>query len=223
MVHCKRILPPPAAWLGCFQAWLLVQRKWMYLEGIFSSNDIRNQLPAEAKRFDSIDRAWHKIMSDTAKNPTVLEACSIDGRCADRYTMRILQAISVHGTSTCSRWSCVRRPPSALPSCQRLAAAPRGGTPACYQHPSPPPSPQHTRADTHKGCSCTPTAINHKHMCTDWTSCVHLLSSWSCARRAYPSTLMPSDAPFLDSSSSVMKSSLQSLAAVIPRVFKSTC
>lgn len=34
----------------------------------------------EAKRFDGIDKAWKKIMQDTAKNPIVLEACSVDGR-----------------------------------------------------------------------------------------------------------------------------------------------
>lgn len=34
----------------------------------------------EAKRFDGIDKAWKKIMQDTAKNPNVLEACSVDGR-----------------------------------------------------------------------------------------------------------------------------------------------
>jgi len=60
---------------------MLVQRKWMYLESIFiGSDDIRNQLPQEAKRFDTIDKAWLKIMADTAKNTNVLEACSADGR-----------------------------------------------------------------------------------------------------------------------------------------------
>ena len=59
---------------------MLVQRKWMYLESIFSSDDIRHQLPLEAKRFDGIDKAWHKIMADTAKNTNVLDACSSEGR-----------------------------------------------------------------------------------------------------------------------------------------------
>jgi dynein heavy chain len=64
------------------QVWMLVQRKWMYLESIFiGSDDIRNQLPQEAKRFDTIDKTWLKIMADTAKNTNVLDACSIDGRC----------------------------------------------------------------------------------------------------------------------------------------------
>lgn len=62
---------------------MLVQRKWMYLESIFmGSDDIRNQLPQEAKRFDTIDKVWLKIMADTAKNTNVLDACSADGRYA---------------------------------------------------------------------------------------------------------------------------------------------
>ncbi|GBG66223.1 hypothetical protein CBR_g57826 [Chara braunii] len=62
-------------------AWMQVQRKWMYLESIFvGSDDIRNQLPEEAKRFDVIDKNWKKIMADTARNPNILEACSVESR-----------------------------------------------------------------------------------------------------------------------------------------------
>ena len=63
------------------EAWMMTQRKWLYLSSIFvGSDDIRLQLPEEAKRFDRIDKAFKKIMSDTAKNTNVLEACSADGR-----------------------------------------------------------------------------------------------------------------------------------------------
>ena len=63
------------------EVWMVVQRKWMYLESIFvGSDDIRLQLPQEAKRFDGIDKTWKKIMSDTAKNTNVLDACSVEGR-----------------------------------------------------------------------------------------------------------------------------------------------
>ncbi|CAH2003821.1 unnamed protein product, partial [Acanthoscelides obtectus] len=60
--------------------WLSVQRKWLYLEGIFVGGDIRAQLPDEAKKFDDIDKAFRRIMLDTAKRPNVLDCCSASGR-----------------------------------------------------------------------------------------------------------------------------------------------
>eukprot|EP00002_Diphylleia_rotans_P017763 TRINITY_DN3442_c0_g1_i2.p1 TRINITY_DN3442_c0_g1~~TRINITY_DN3442_c0_g1_i2.p1 ORF type:complete len:3137 (-),score=716.67 TRINITY_DN3442_c0_g1_i2:70-9480(-) len=63
------------------EIWMLVQRKWMYLESIFvGSDDIRLQLPDEAKRFDRVDRAFKKVMTETAKNTLVLDACHAEGR-----------------------------------------------------------------------------------------------------------------------------------------------
>lgn len=60
--------------------WLAVQRKWLYLEGIFVGGDIRSQLPDEARKFDDIDKAFRRIMLDTAKRPIVLEVCGLPGR-----------------------------------------------------------------------------------------------------------------------------------------------
>ena len=63
------------------EVWMKVQSKWMYLEAIFiGSEDIRLQLPEEAKRFDRIHATFKKIMDETAKKPNVLEACTADGR-----------------------------------------------------------------------------------------------------------------------------------------------
>ncbi|GAB1860436.1 Dynein heavy chain 10, axonemal [Camponotus japonicus] len=62
------------------EAWVELQRKWLYLEGIFVGGDIRLQLPDETKRFDDIDQAFKKIMTDTSKRRNVLECCTIYGR-----------------------------------------------------------------------------------------------------------------------------------------------
>lgn len=43
------------------QVWLLVQRKWIYLESIFIGGDIRAQLPGEAKKFDVIDKKFKDV------------------------------------------------------------------------------------------------------------------------------------------------------------------
>jgi dynein heavy chain, axonemal len=42
------------------ESWLTVQRAWMYLEPIFASPDIMQQLPVEGKRFATVDRTWRK-------------------------------------------------------------------------------------------------------------------------------------------------------------------
>ena len=41
--------------------WYQVQRAWMYLENIFSAEDIQQQLPAEAAKFKSVDKFWKEL------------------------------------------------------------------------------------------------------------------------------------------------------------------
>ncbi|KAJ3134855.1 Dynein heavy chain 10, axonemal [Physocladia obscura] len=63
------------------EVWMVVQRKWMYLESIFiGAGDIRQQLPEEAAKFDRIDKSFKKIMSETAKHSLVIDACNAEGR-----------------------------------------------------------------------------------------------------------------------------------------------
>ena len=65
----------------CIEIWFKVQSKWMYLESIFiGAEDIRMQLPEEAKKFDAIDKMWRSIMSSTTKNSNVIEACHAESR-----------------------------------------------------------------------------------------------------------------------------------------------
>ena len=56
--------------------WVACQRNWMYLETIFSAEDIQKQLPAEAQKFHVVDRAWKQAMRRTHGNPRVIDAVS---------------------------------------------------------------------------------------------------------------------------------------------------
>ena len=64
--------------------WMEVQRQWCSLEAIFiGSEDIREQLPEDAKRFDGIDASFKEQMSDASQTPNPLDACRRDGRDED--------------------------------------------------------------------------------------------------------------------------------------------
>lgn len=62
------------------EAWIELQRKWLYLEGIFVAGDIRTQLPDEAKKFDDIDNSFRRNMLDTSKRLNVYDCCMLAGR-----------------------------------------------------------------------------------------------------------------------------------------------
>jgi len=54
------------------EEWIKVQRAWMYLEPIFSSDDIMRQLPTEGKRFANVDRTWRKLMAAASNESDVI-------------------------------------------------------------------------------------------------------------------------------------------------------
>uniref|UniRef100_A0A8D3C1H3 Dynein, axonemal, heavy chain 1 n=1 Tax=Scophthalmus maximus TaxID=52904 RepID=A0A8D3C1H3_SCOMX len=53
------------------EEWLTCQRSWLYLEPIFSSDDITQQLPVEGKRYQQMDQTWKRIMLSAFNNPKV--------------------------------------------------------------------------------------------------------------------------------------------------------
>ncbi|XP_020627063.1 dynein beta chain, flagellar outer arm-like isoform X2 [Orbicella faveolata] len=56
--------------------WLDVQEKWIELEDVFSSLDLRIAMPHETNLFSAVNRDFRILMRATEKNPNVLQACS---------------------------------------------------------------------------------------------------------------------------------------------------
>lgn len=64
---------------AAFDAWVDVQRRWVYLEGIlFGSSDIKAQLPSEWSRFKSVDSEFVALMRRIAAKPFAMEVLNID-------------------------------------------------------------------------------------------------------------------------------------------------
>ncbi|XP_076842922.1 dynein axonemal heavy chain 3 [Brachyhypopomus gauderio] len=58
-------------------AMLQCQATWLYLEPIFSSEDIVAQMPEEGRKFATVDRYWKDIISEALKDTRVLVATEV--------------------------------------------------------------------------------------------------------------------------------------------------
>ncbi|KAJ2638163.1 dynein heavy chain [Coemansia sp. RSA 1286] len=61
-----------------FDVWVDVQRRWVYLEGIFTgSADIKHMLPVESSRFQNINTEFLSVMKKVYKSPFVLDVLNL--------------------------------------------------------------------------------------------------------------------------------------------------
>ncbi|CAD7939071.1 unnamed protein product [Amoebophrya sp. A25] len=61
--------------------WQKAQLNWSRLEPIFmQSDDIRAQLPDDAKRFEQVDGKWKELMLDASQSTMIVEICCAEGR-----------------------------------------------------------------------------------------------------------------------------------------------
>eukprot|EP01035_Chromulina_nebulosa_P017680 gene17680-23270_t len=78
-----------------FEIWIEVQRKWIYLRGIFNNADIKAQLPSQYTKFKNIDSDVINLVKRVSSKPNVLDLLQIDNlnRLLDRYesTMSLIQ------------------------------------------------------------------------------------------------------------------------------------
>ena len=61
-----------------FDIWVEVQRKWVYLRGIFRNPDIKAQLPAQFSKFKSVDNEFLGLMKRVAQKPAVMDLLQLD-------------------------------------------------------------------------------------------------------------------------------------------------
>jgi dynein heavy chain 1 len=63
-----------------FDVWIDVQRRWVYLDGIFGSSvDIKHLLPVETSRFQSVSTEFLQLMKRVSKSPLVMDVLNIQG------------------------------------------------------------------------------------------------------------------------------------------------
>jgi dynein heavy chain len=61
--------------------WIKVQKDYLKLQPIFlQSDDIRNSLPDETKRFEKVDQDFQQLMRDAQDEPKVTECAGAEGR-----------------------------------------------------------------------------------------------------------------------------------------------
>ena len=97
--------PPPEQVSEVLEQWLALQRQWMYLEPIFSSPDIMQQLPLEGKRFAAVDRTWRKTLEAARKAPNVLKVGCSTGRAAACATVQQCNSAAKTATAAkCHAW-----------------------------------------------------------------------------------------------------------------------
>ena len=61
-----------------FDIWVEVQRKWVYLRGIFRNPDIKAQLPAQYSKFKSVDNEFLGLMKRVTFKPCVVDLLQLD-------------------------------------------------------------------------------------------------------------------------------------------------
>jgi dynein heavy chain len=87
--YAKALAGRIKAWVECLteiqavlDVWLKVQSTWLYLEPIFGSEDIMQQMPVEGRRFRTVDETWRALVRGAVAVPKALLALRQPGQLA---------------------------------------------------------------------------------------------------------------------------------------------
>merc|ERR1719443_250545 len=73
---------------------LMCQRNWLYLEPIFTAEDIMRQMPSETQKFKQVDSRWRETLAAVYENPSVLDFSDIENLLANfQEANRLLDVI----------------------------------------------------------------------------------------------------------------------------------
>ena len=86
--------------------WLRVQEHWLYLEPIFTTEDIANQMQTESRLFKDVDVSWKTIMEMVETNSNVIRITESPGvmdmlQKADTTVLQIIQGLDVYLNKKC--------------------------------------------------------------------------------------------------------------------------
>ena len=90
----------------CLDKWLELQRKWMYLESIFSNVELQRQWADDARNFLSVDKLFRDLMKRSHENPnvkttllgnncTLLAQFKKDTECLERIEKRLEEKLEL--------------------------------------------------------------------------------------------------------------------------------
>jgi dynein heavy chain 1 len=81
-----------------FDVWIDVQRRWVYLDGIFASSaDIKNQLKNETQKFANVSSEFLTLMRKVSKTALVLDILNIQVRSRGGQSFMVTASfISIH-------------------------------------------------------------------------------------------------------------------------------
>lgn len=70
---------------------LLIQRGYMHMDNIFTTEDIRKQLPKEADEYDKLTHQWIEITSRMASHGLALQATHDPRMCRQKTSVQEIQ------------------------------------------------------------------------------------------------------------------------------------